>query len=735
MRSRRGAALGPAAWCWPPLGLALFAVALVAALWLAPRFDPLPASWDPVVLGPVVYVPVTLLLAVSHPFWRAALAGVVLGAVHAGLVFGAEALGRTVGVPPEAPGWNATAVAALSLVWAPLLLAPFRRLLNAPPRRRRGRDRDDRREGARRSAPAWTVDASAHAIVVADPVRVAPAPVASAPVVTEPPVAPPAVVAPAADSAPPAPAGSPAARSEPRPPAAEPLDEVVRVSFARVQDQFPAGMFLIPPDRIPANLLEPGYLLVPQRLVIPQLADGVVRLEWYVVAEQFPRQALALSDAEVAARLPGGALTLPLDEVVPQLPPEVFADLAPALDTRGLDDVPPLFVPDPPPPGPPDRPATPPSGAPAPPRAAVAPPGSPEPPAVAPAPPPGESALAGLEIEGAPDVTALEWEPLDAEPLDGEPSDTGARDEGALDVGPPGAGALDAEALEAGTPDAGPLGVEPVGAASQEEMPRPASPARARPRLAPTVVPAVLAGLRRALGARDLDACVIEDGTLGLVIAGGASAAAATAATARVRPVLARSGLGVEQLTVRAPRVTLVFHRLGGHADGAHLVAAFPPPAPVALLERLVLDAMRGETEGGEEPPSLPAGPDGLEEAPAPADLHALAATLRGCGPVVPRLFQDPVSERLVLLFCPAEADPRPLARALTRLHHAAEAADLGPTSLSLRLGSWRAHTRAMVAEPAGPTLVVAVAGPSARPALAGLEVDQALARLMSGER
>ena len=47
---------------------------------------------------------------------------------------------------------------------------------------------------------------------------------------------------------------------------AERVEEVVSIPFSRIAAQLPAGAFTIPPDRLGANLLEPGHLLVPTRL-------------------------------------------------------------------------------------------------------------------------------------------------------------------------------------------------------------------------------------------------------------------------------------------------------------------------------------------------------------------------------------------------------------------------------------------------------------------------------------
>jgi len=58
---------------------------------------------------------------------------------------------------------------------------------------------------------------------------------------------------------------------------------------------------------------------------VPQLGEGVVQVAWEVVAEQFPAAVFAVEPAEVKERIVNGRLLLPLDEIVRQLSPDVFA--------------------------------------------------------------------------------------------------------------------------------------------------------------------------------------------------------------------------------------------------------------------------------------------------------------------------------------------------------------------------------------------------------------------------
>src|SRR6266545_4367990 len=102
-------------------------------------------------------------------------------------------------------------------------------------------------------------------------------------------------------------------------------EAVVRIPFDRVAGQLPPGAFRLPLGQVGARLREAGMLVVPQALILPQLGEGVVQVAWEVVAEQFPAAVFAVAPVEVKERIVNGRLLLPLDEIVRQLPPDVFA--------------------------------------------------------------------------------------------------------------------------------------------------------------------------------------------------------------------------------------------------------------------------------------------------------------------------------------------------------------------------------------------------------------------------
>ena len=105
----------------------------------------------------------------------------------------------------------------------------------------------------------------------------------------------------------------------------EVTEAVVRIPFDRVVGQLPPGAFRVPLGQVGARLREAETLLVPQTVIVPQLGEGVVQVGWEVVAEQFPAGVFAVAPAEVKERIVNGRLLLPLDEIVRQLPPDVFA--------------------------------------------------------------------------------------------------------------------------------------------------------------------------------------------------------------------------------------------------------------------------------------------------------------------------------------------------------------------------------------------------------------------------
>jgi hypothetical protein len=97
-------------------------------------------------------------------------------------------------------------------------------------------------------------------------------------------------------------------------------DVMLRISFERVAAQLPAEAFVLPFDRLAESLKEPHTLLVPRRVVLAQMRDGAVSIDWPTISSQFPDLALGISESEFRSRYADLRLTLPVDEILEQLP-------------------------------------------------------------------------------------------------------------------------------------------------------------------------------------------------------------------------------------------------------------------------------------------------------------------------------------------------------------------------------------------------------------------------------
>ncbi len=592
-------------------------------------------------------------------------------------------------------------------------------------------------------APAVTPPSVIPPSVVTPPPIVAKSPVATPPPVSTPPVSAPSP-APPPHVTPPAP--QPVQRNEgprreevtvtpaqaSRPPHSEPAEEMVRISFERIAGQLPADAFRLPLDRLGANLLEPGHLLVPRRLLGPQLAEGRARVQWSVVAEQFPRQAVTVSDADIAARLPEGALTLPLDEVIRQLPGDAFALSSPIVDVRGIEDFPPPFQPHVPPPSE-ERPAAPVAEmarsltierfdvtrAPEPepePRLAVEPAVSVEP---------------AVEREAA-----LEREP-DAEPEpepEPEPvmSDTIVAAEREVVV--------ENEVEEEPEPErvrfAAATEREVVPVAEQEpEPPRVSAPFIERRRRAePSRVAALLKPILSALEVQEQRVGRL---TVLSVASPELAADAVVESAAMLAPLLddRRLPAPASQATVRGAQGAIVLTPLGVLAESAPLLAvAVAPGAPLAYLERVALRAVEAGALNGRRSSSMNGygdGGDDLRDTTVPSHVRTLGESFRAFGKVVPTVLQDRSSSLICYMFLAPGLAARPLAQYARALREAMRGSALGPLeSFILRMGEDRLVVREVDAGRGAAALLVAGGGPVDRLGLARLELERAVTRL-----
>ncbi|PYN63048.1 MAG: hypothetical protein DMD90_17935 [Candidatus Rokuibacteriota bacterium] len=590
-----------------------------------------------------------------------------------------------------------------------------------------------------------------------------------APAVTPPAVIPPSVVTPPPHVTPPAP--QPVQRQEgprreeatvtpaqaSRPPHSEPAEEMVRISFERIAGQLPADAFRLPLDRLGANLLEPGHLLVPRRLLGPQLAEGRARVQWSVVAEQFPRQAVTVSDADIAARLPEGALTLPLDEVIRQLPGDAFALSSPIVDVRGIEDFPPPFQPHVPPPSE-ERPAAPVAEvarsltierfdvtrAPEPeleePAVSVEPAVEREP-VLERAPVIERTPLVerAPSFEHAPVVereAALEREPAaepepepEPEPVMSDPIGAAEREvvvENEVEGEPEPERVRFAAATER----------EVVPVAEQElEPPRVSAPFIERRRRAE---PSRVAALLKPI----LSALEVQEQRVGrLTVLSVASPELAADAVVESAAILApllddrRLPAPASQATVRGAQGAIVLTPLGVLAESAPLLAvAVAPGAPLAYLERVALRAVEAGALNGRRSSSMNGygdGGDDLRDTTVPSHVRTLGESFRAFGKVVPTVLQDRSSSLICYMFLAPGLAARPLAHYARALREAMRGSALGPLeSFILRMGEDRLVVREVDAGRGAAALLVAGGGPVDRLGLARLELERAVTRL-----
>ena len=363
MPPRRVAKVTSATWLGLLLSLELYACAMLALRSFAAT--PLLPSWPslvipPLVVPPVVYVAVGVLGLRPLSLSRRIVAVCAMCVLHALLILATATLYAGPDFTEYETAlavalWGSPAVTLLQLMAVLLVSARLHPLLQvrrrAPrvetrvaPLLRHPAEMTLRRPlASERLEAAWADSAKAAARVTAS---------ASLPV-------------------PPAPQPSPSdAAVEPATPAFglppfNASERMIRVPFGRVADQLPVEMFVRAREGL-SNTLRPGVsLLIPLRLVVPQLSEGRVRVRWEEIADQFPHEELALPHAEIARRLPHGSLLLPLDEVVPQVPAEILERVSPPADLDDIEDLlPPPAV---------DAPEAPPRPAPEPSMAAPAP--------------------------------------------------------------------------------------------------------------------------------------------------------------------------------------------------------------------------------------------------------------------------------------------------------------------------------------------------------------------------
>jgi hypothetical protein len=457
-------------------------------------------------------------------------------------------------------------------------------------------------------------------------------------------------------------------------------EAVVRVPFDRVMGQLPPAAFRVPLVQVGARLREAETLVVPQAVVVPQLGEGVVQVAWEVVAEQFPAAVFAVAPAEVKERLVNGRLLLPLDEIVRQLPPEVFAASIgrEPVDVPGIESFPAPFKP---------------LGGAVPTEPALAEPRS----ATAPAPPALPPAVPEIERSPEPEPVPVALE----EPVQAPTIETRYAAEPQVGRLQPRGNAENLAALLA-----------PWEAAALDEV-------RVGEFAIISVSAAGLAGSAVAAAA----------GHLSPVIARGAPRSVDQATLRGVGGTLVLTPVGSGWNTGAALAVGV---RLGGPLARLEILArraaaAHEPPSPAGSRQ----------TAAQSVPQSVPQAVPMTARfavAPPPPAAAAAAADLEAFGPLTAQSYREPASGALIHCFVPPGSSATELAPFAWELAQAmAQGPQAGPLgsfhSAVLRSGSERLEIRRLPSA-AGPAPVLVVAGAdTGRPGLARLQVGRAAAR------
>jgi hypothetical protein len=507
-------------------------------------------------------------------------------------------------------------------------------------------------------------------------------------------------------------------------PTAESGEPTVRISFDRVAAQLPADAFHLELEQVSQRMRQPGFLLVPQSLVVPQLAEGLIQVGWDTVAAQFPHDDMAVSDAEMATRLPNG-IRLPLDEIVRQVPTDLFMAAGPAADVRGLESFPAPFQPilsDP---------------APEPPAAPVA---DPMPvtessPSVAPAAPvldAVEGPMVPADLEPAP-LTEIESE---ADPeVESDPVIAEEDVEEPVVIPVPPTPVLDA--LDT------PRWAEPPADAPGAWSVAPPS--------APPVPPAAVSGPAEATEARrivallapiasfDVSVQAIEGVTVFALASPSVAQETAVAVAGLALPLLTDRRLPrpVDQITLRGPETALVLTPLGEPQEGRPvLAAAAPRGGGLALLEILCRRAAgdRARRAAGRPADGALPGGRGLAPAPVPSRMAGLVSNLSAFGSVTASVLRDAESEAVFYFFLPA-GDDVPAVGAFAQDLQAVMRKAAGSGAV-FRTAILRSGDTLLVIQPEeighGRSIVIVAGGSVTRPGLAYRQVERVAATLMS---
>jgi len=552
-------------------------------------------------------------------------------------------------------------------------------------------------------------------------------------------------------------------------------EPTVRISFGRVVAQLPAEAFRGPLDQLGPRMQHPGALLIPLARVLPQLGEGLIQVGWDVVAPQFPREQLAMSDAEMIERLPNG-FQLPLDEIIRQISPDLFMTGGPAVDVSGFESFPAPFQPlvsDPAPepepvaaeesPAPavvalpePEPMAEPPLVVDTAPSLAAEPPRPSNPVAVEPAPvvAPPVPVVVELPPVIAPSIPAAAEPPTVPEsalPIVSEPALIAGPDAASIQAEAPLVVAptpvLEAErpTVAHGAPSATPEPrwkepiPEPIVTTTTRDW-RVAPPVEPSP-APPVVDPAAAAQARRILtllapiASFEVTIQSMEGVTVFAMTAPAVAPETAVAATGLALPLLTdrRAPWPLDQITLRGPETALVLTPLSRGSSAASVLAtATPRGGSLALLEIL---CRRAAAEGSRRAGPVPAPPDrnrNLVPAAVPDQAMRCASSFTAYGPVTASVLRDTEGEGVFYFFLPGGADV-PAVGAFAQDLQAVIRKAAGSGAV-FRTAVLRSGNTLVVIQPEevghGRSIVVVAGGDVTRPGLAYRQVERATAML-----
>ena len=583
-------------------------------------------------------------------------------------------------------------------------------------------------------------------------------------------------VAPARD---PVPVPAPARPAEP--PASD--GPTVRISFARIADELPGDVFGVPVEQVSGRMRQPDALLVPQSVILPQLAEGVIQVSWDVVASQFPRDLLTASDADVKAKLPQG-ISLPLDEVIRQVPADLFMIGGPAADVRGLESFPAPFQPlisDPEPEAPKVAPqessTSPPTVQAAPERVAPAPEplAAPEPDAVA-LPHSPEPPIANEEAPAVEELAATPAEPVQAHvPELPEPTATVAATPAdlphattAAPTSPPDARVVVPEPTFPLAKEPRPAPPVPVATASSLPSEAPATPRPAVERPEPRVEierPSLedpwrgatpldsisvgadgtaetsearrLVAMLAPIASFEVTVQVIEGVTAFALAASTVAPEIAVSVASLVVPLFTDRGApwSLDQVTLRGPDTAVVLTPLGGPTDRRSLLSvAAPRNGGLTLLEILCRQAAgaRSRPTGPSAVEGFAGGGRGLMPSVVSEKAVALTSSLTAFGGVSAAALREAGGENLIYSFMPGGTDV-PAVGALAKNLQTVMGKAAG-SGVVFRTAVLRTANTLLVIQPEevghGRSIVVVAGGEVTRPGLAYRQVERATTAL-----